>query len=216
MIRNLKVLGLAVVAVCAMSAMMASAAQATPTWWFKSDAATGKKTTLTGVQIGENIFKTTAGDVKCEEAHFTGSAIGPTQTSVTLHPVYNKCTAFGFGATVDTTGCNYIFDNSTTKFVATTTIECEAGKEITVVAKLAGITKCTVHIGPQDVGGVALKNGASDIIAEVNLTAIAYTHTAGVGAGACISGGAANGSYTGGATVSGFNEAGGATAIEVG
>jgi hypothetical protein len=220
MIRNLKVLGIAVVAVFAMSATMASMAQATPNWWFTTDAAAGKKTTLTAEQLGEDIFSTTAGVVKCN-AHYTGSVVGPTQSSVTLHPVYSGCTAFGFAATVDTTGCSFIFDTSTTKFLATTTVECEAGKEITVVAKLAGVTKCTVHIGAQDVGLVTLtnatkENGIKYIHADISLSAITYKHTAGTGAGACTSGSASNGSYTGTAAVTGFNEGGGETSIDLG
>ena len=219
MIRNLKVLGLAVVAIFAMSAMVASAASAS--YWFKSDAAAGKTTTLKGEQIKREIskevfandeFTTTAGIVKCTAATYTGSAVGPTQTSVTLHPVYTGCTAFGFTAEVTTTGCNYVFDVTATNFAATTTIECETGKEITVVAKLAGVTKCTVHIGAQDAGTITLTNatkgsGVKDIHADINIASgISYTETAGTGAGACANGGAATGSYIGTATISGFNE----------
>ena len=230
MTRYLKVLGLAVVAVFAMSAMAASAASAS--YWFKSDAAAGKKTTLKGEQVGSgDTLTTTAGVVKCTGATYTGSALGSTQTSVTLHPVYTGCTAFGFGAEVTTTGCNYVFDVTATNFSATTTIECEAGKEIIVVAKLAGVTKCTVNIKPisfvtveiggvmfeesvpLDVGTVTLTNAvngvAKDVHADINLEkTVWYKETKGGGAGACTSTSdyVSGGSYAGTATLNGFNE----------
>jgi hypothetical protein len=226
MIRNIKVLGLAVVAILAMSAMVASAASAA--YWFKSDAGVGVTTTLKGEQKERagglfDEFTTTAGVVKCKKATYTGSASGPTQTSVTVHPEYAECTAFGFGATVSTAGCNYVFKTTATNFAATTEVECSAGSEITVVAKLAGVTKCTVKIGPQDVGLVTLTNmtngsGIKDVHADINLAnTISYSETKGEGAGACVStaGNVGGGSYVGTATLSGFNTEGKATNIFV-
>ena len=227
MIRNLKVLGLAVVAVFAMSAMVASAAQAAP-YWFKSDGAAGSTTKLVGEQkertgglIDE--FTTTAGVVKCTKTHYTGNVTTNTVTTVTIHPEYTGCTAFGFPATVTVAaGCNYVFHTEEATaggiYHSTVTLDCSSG-DITVVAAIAGVTKCTVHVTPQDVGTVTLtngvkKSGVKDVHADIDLSGIKYTETAGTGGGACLSTkageDAANGTYKGTATLSGFNNTTGA------
>jgi hypothetical protein len=137
---------------------------------------------------------------------------------MTVHPEYSGCSG-GFSTTFTTTGCNYVFKTTATNFVATMEIECAAGTEMTMVTKLAGITKCTIHIPPQDIGLVTLTNatkgsGVKDVHVDFNQS-ISYSETKGEGAGACVStvGNVGGGSYVGTATLSGFNAGGGETNI---
>jgi hypothetical protein len=108
MSRKFKVIGLALVAICAMSAISAAGAQAKT---FHSEVET---TYYTGTQTVTNVFTTTAGTVKCKGASFKGEATATggsgtnwTRETVEVTPTYTECTAFGQAATVTTNGCEY-------------------------------------------------------------------------------------------------------------
>jgi hypothetical protein len=148
MIRNFKALGLAVVAMLAMSAIVASAAQA--------EATTAKFTAQDGTYpesfsgtntAGNEVFTTEGGSVECDSS-FSGSAAAASQT-VEAHPVYTNCKAFGFlNATVTTTGCNYLFHITTKlalhKYQAHVDVVCTGGAVITIVA-----STCEATVGAQ-------------------------------------------------------------------
>jgi hypothetical protein len=226
MIRNLKALGLALVAVFAMSAVAAGAASAEP-YEFHSD---GPFTTLTGTQSGatNDTFTTDGGTVTCNTATYHGQISVEETSTISLAPTYSACTLNPFGsAVVSPNGCTYLIHADTqvgeNDFTTETDIVCPPGQEITVVASLFGTTKCTVHIPPQSLGtGITVTNqttggGVSDIQAHISFNNIRYTETAGSGFGACSStSGTANGTYSGLATISGDNNIGGATDIWAG
>src|ERR1700749_656030 len=111
MLRKLRTLGVAVVAMFVLTAVAASAASAAA---FHSEKS---PTFLLGEQKTENGFTTTAGTVKCKKAPFTsGEIIGTSDASVEITPAYSECTAFGQAAEVTTTGCKY-------KLIASTATE---------------------------------------------------------------------------------------------
>ncbi|HET7122190.1 MAG TPA: hypothetical protein VFI17_13180 [Solirubrobacterales bacterium] len=109
MIRNVKALGLALIAVFAMSAMVASAAQAENGVLDLRPGAAGTKVKINGAQVNKHVFTVTESNVECNVAEFQG--IGEYETNATtlsVHPVYTGCTAFGFlNANVNTENCNY-------------------------------------------------------------------------------------------------------------
>jgi hypothetical protein len=116
MITKLKALGLALIAVLVMSAVVASAAQATA----GTLTAEGKTVTATAEQVGEHELVLTDHEVgpgqfatlKCKKATFTGtSGVTDGATSVTVHPHYTECTFANQPATVTTTGCDYVLKN---------------------------------------------------------------------------------------------------------
>jgi len=203
--RNLKILGLSLVAMFAMSAVAASMASA--------DTLTGEKypVTLTGDQDGQtDVFTTTAGTVSCKKASYVGTITGPSKEAEAT-PTYSECTALGFPATVHTNGCKYKFTmtqpgaSSTTSLVD---IVCPGANEITVTAIGAGTVKCTIHVPAQNglnhVEWVNISAGTtSDITGNITISNLTYKHTAGTGVGACTTGHAANGTYHGKATVKG-------------
>jgi hypothetical protein len=104
MTRNLKTLGLALVAAMAMTAVMASAAQAQ----FTADKA---PVTLTAGQTSQHVFSTAEGEVTCDVAEFHGTAANTSQNSVTMTPIYTDCEAFGMPA--DITGFGHYPDEGT-------------------------------------------------------------------------------------------------------
>ncbi|HST70733.1 MAG TPA: hypothetical protein VLI94_13885 [Solirubrobacterales bacterium] len=165
MICKLKTLGLAMVAVLAMSAFVASAAQAQYT-------ASSYPTTATAESsLGNDVFTTEGGTVECA-SHFEGT-LNEASTTLTVTPTYTNCKAFGFAsATVTMNGCAYVF-HRVSKSSSDVTIECPAGKVITIVAG-----NCEVTIGAQgQLSSISTSNSGSHVNAQANVSGIHYTVT---------------------------------------
>jgi hypothetical protein len=185
MIRNLKVLGLALAAVFAMSAVAASAASAAPAK-FTAGVGAGETATIKGGQIGTDTFHIGIRTYTCATATVEGKAltVGPESTEVTLTPTYGTCHAVIFGitrtATVTTNGCAYRFNATKNTggypFSADLHIECPPEKQIeihvyeTSNANDAGAkTLCTYDIKPQTVlDAIELTNVGGNVVADIN------------------------------------------------
>ncbi len=145
MTRKLKALGLASIAVLAMSAVVASAAQATA----GTLTAESYTTTLTETQVGTNQWTIGTGVrvVTCASSLTHGSLAGPAG-AVTLRSTYTNCTSTGGLPVTITNSCDYI--TSWTKVTATTgtekiDISCPAGKAI-VIDVYASAAKHTENV----------------------------------------------------------------------
>jgi archaellum component FlaF (FlaF/FlaG flagellin family) len=134
--KNLKILGLALVAVFAMSAVVASGASAlSPA--FTSE---GSPTILTGSQEGSDVFTTHGGTVTCTTATYEGTQTGTESSETEVTPTYSGCTAFGFvNVPIDVNGCKYVFTANQSMHIV-----CPAEKSIEVTAP-----GCTVTVGTQ-------------------------------------------------------------------
>lgn len=219
MSRNLKILGLALVAVLATSAIAAAAgAQAvTPEFHLTAGSGTG---TAKG-SSNDNVFTVEGGNVKCTEkasvpgAQFEVTGQPLTSTTAVVVPIYKNCKAFGVEATVAMEGCTYLFHlvEGSSPPTAKVDVVCPTGKSITVSAPSL---PCTITIGAQtglehvtftNSGGTEPTDITANIaIGESPKKAITYTKT-----GAGCPGGAGtgtNGKYTGTVTLRGFNSAG--------
>jgi hypothetical protein len=227
--RNVKILGLALVAAFALSAVVASAASANANYWFTSDAATGATTILKGEQSEPNgdRFVVDGGTVRCETTHYTGTTVGPTVTTLTLSAEYSGCKFGAFSATVTMGSCHYLIhtdtngDTTNGSYDTISTITCTSG-DITVTVTSAGTTKCILHVPAQNLGtGLVGTTGTTagnihDITAHINFSTITYTQTGGTGLGACPNLGSTethNGLYEGTPTLTGFNADGQPTDI---
>ncbi|HYG96177.1 MAG TPA: hypothetical protein VD741_03625 [Solirubrobacterales bacterium] len=172
MIRKIKALGVALVAVLALAAVLASAASAA------NYTASSYPTTGTGESaLGNDVFKTEAGTVECK-VHYQGTIAAASET-LTGSSTYSNCKAFGFlSATVNTNGCDATAKapvGSGDKYTATGNLVCPLGKSIEITAGT-----CVVAIGNQSsVGTVALVNqtASGDVTVQANLNSIAYTVT---------------------------------------
>jgi hypothetical protein len=216
MMRNLKVLGLALVAVFAMSAVAASMASA--------DDLTSESSPviLSGKQEGSDVLTITAGNIACKEIKYSGTTITPT-TTVTVTPSYpektsageQNCTALGFPSIIHTNGCTYLFHiNGAGSTTGTVDIVCPAGKEITVTTNAPATIKCTLHFPAQTgLGPVTYINtGAGttrELRIETKITNLKYSHTAGTGLGTCTTGTGTTGGYVGKMLFTGLNDSGG-------
>jgi hypothetical protein len=188
MIRNLKALGIAVVAVLALSAIAASTASAQ-----QGTLTSTGSVTLTGVNSGaatENRLTMFGFSTECPNVKYTGHKAGSTtegipsgSTTTTITPHYGVCTTpvplIGpFPTTIDMNSCDYTFDlKETTGGVAgtyglTTTVHCtKTGDDIQITMFTKGKPHttenhfCTITITPKtDYTGLHATNIAGGTI----------------------------------------------------
>ena len=235
MIRNLKILGLVLVTVLALSALIASAASASRAYWFNSD---GDWTVLSGSNIGaSSVFTTHAGNLSCTTLTYSGLTSATTSTTIKVLPHYTSCTLKPLPghATIDMNGCEYEFHadgqrttesfpngefDTETTIVCPTTTNPHVTHEIKVTVILGGVTKCRIDIEHQSLGtGVVWTNetngsGVKGLRATFLFSNIKYTQTAGTGEGKCATTTTTKtGSYVGEATLHGKSTGGEATNI---
>ena len=191
MMRNLKVLGLALVASFALSAVVASAASAETGHFTVQGVGAGETAGASGTQVGTNTFTVNGLALQCTTATATGNALstGPEPSTVTLVPTYSGCKVVIAGltklVTVTTNGCAYVFtatkNTNAVPFSADLTVECEGAKkqiEIHVysTASSEATTTCTYDVTPHQTitGLIQLTNEPAatpdDILAHINVS----------------------------------------------
>ncbi|HEV2790640.1 MAG TPA: hypothetical protein VGV69_05010 [Solirubrobacterales bacterium] len=165
MTRKFKALGLALVAVFAMSAVVASAASATE---FTSASSPVE---FHGVQpkAEPHVFTSDGYKTECGIATFSGKATTPT-TTVTASAFYDECTAFTLPANITMNGCDYLFHLPTSGDEATVDLVCPAGKEVTIDA---GGGACVAHIPPfTGKSSVTMTTKGDHVDAKPNVTGV--------------------------------------------
>ncbi|HEX8752683.1 MAG TPA: hypothetical protein VF731_04625 [Solirubrobacterales bacterium] len=191
---KLKVFGLAALAVFALTAVSASAAQAAPLFHVEEAPAT-----ITGEQIGTQVFNTEEGKVECKVAKFTGTSNVTATATQELAPEYKECTAFGFvGATVNPEGCKYRFNlvEGSSPPTATVDVVCPSGQSIKV-----STLSCVVSVGSQTglSHAVFANNGSGetrDLKVSVTVSGVAYTASSGCSKPGSFTNGTLNGEAT--------------------
>jgi len=199
MIRNLKALGLALVAVFAMSALVASAAQAefTFTAW-ETNETNHVHSTFKSEQSAAfgDLFAQTAGKpaFKCEKSPTSATSTTGDETYLTASPTYSNCTIGANLAfvTVLPTTCHYRFHvtskHTAHEYTGTVDITCTTpGDSIHVQVYTnsgEGTKVCEITIDEQHgINGITYTNdtsgGLKDILVHVNSTNIKTTTTKG-------------------------------------
>lgn len=209
MTRKLKVLGLALMAVFAMSIVGAQAASAAEVEHeFLSDS---NPTILKATDEPETNHTFTVGGfatVECEVAHFTGTSVGNVENeadTITMHPSYTDCSFFEEEATVDTSGCDYIFDSDTPNgSSADVFVECESTGIVIDTAA------CTIWVGEQTTNpGVTYTNVANgDVTVNASISGIEADFHEGPLCDLLTDNGTITGEYNGLAIVEGFSDPG--------
>ncbi len=223
MIRNLKAMGLALVAVFAISALTASAALAATDVFTTADT---NPVLLTGVGH-DHVFTTGGTKFECTTSKFAGTAQNKA-TTATVDPEYSgkigqtphnndgsvaaECNSSIGTVTVHMNGCHYTLTGNTTGSDsgtdATVWIACPEKEEI----KITSSTGAVIAIPSQTptTGGVTYTNvgnhpGGESMAVKATVTGITYTcspaFTCGL-AGLPTEGNNAN--YTGNVTVTGY------------
>ena len=157
MIRNLKILMLAAMAVAAFGAISASGASAAEYHCETAGASCiltlspdGTSKTAHHVFIVRKEGK--SGSVTCNglDAQATGTKTATELTLTNLN--YTGCNLAGTEATIDTTGCDYLFNSNGGKV----NVVCEGANKIKITAGA-----CTVEIGSQALAGITYTNIAT-------------------------------------------------------
>jgi hypothetical protein len=222
MSRNLKALGLALVAVFALSALAASSASAIDKF------TTGSTAVVTGTSH-DNVFRTTSPvfEATCTTSSFSGT-VGFGATEITIDATYTgtinqtsgtheHCTATtpASKTTVSMEGCDYDLTGSTTgsdggKTDATVWVTCPAGKEI----KMTTNSGCNFKVPGQTStsGGVTYVNEpGGKVKAVMTSTGVTYTTEGALCALAGFPSEGNNADYIGTVVLSGFQDNGGNT-----
>lgn len=232
MIRNLKVLGLALVAVFAFSAMSASGASAA-VGTLTSDG----EVTLDATENAGTVNALTAfgGKTECPGSTITGHKYNTTPhqlipndvSTITLTPDYVNCKVVEGGtthfATVTMNECDYTLHigetiGATSEYSTTVDVECVAGHSIVVdvygnaTNELFPGKVCEITVGPQTglTGATAKNKGTTEI--ELNGT---YTGISASKSGLCGAGTTTTGEFDIHATATGTNAGGTATGISI-
>ena len=209
MIRNLKVLGLGLVAVFAFSAMAASMASAAEQGLLTSTS--GKAVTLdvTETGTGQNALTAFGEKVECPGTTYKGHEVGSTVngvpnkgTTATITPTYNQAACVAtpgpHKATIRTNGCDFVFHlgnttpagNKIGTYGVTADVVCPAGQSIIVDVYLAAnnenVKVCEVTVGPQN--GLAGPHATNTSSEDIDVTG-AFTNIVASKSGLC---GAAN------------------------
>jgi hypothetical protein len=199
MIAKLKALGLALVAVLAMSAIVATAAQATAGTLTtfpegKTVKIAAEQTAKFGAEAHEFVLtdhELEAGkfaNFRCETVHLHGVGTYTTgATTFTLEPTTKGCTAFGQPATITTTGCHYLLHTGTPTtpgpgWHVVKTLICTGANLIKIVTGT-----CELTIGSQAAEGLTtsevtnsgpgVPETAMDLLLHTNLHSIEYKVT---------------------------------------
>jgi hypothetical protein len=204
MIRSLKVMGLALIAVLALTAIEVAAASAAE---FESEAT---ETFIHGEQETKNVLTVNSRTVECKVATFDGTQVGRTATTLEVHPVYEECMAFGLPATVTTTGCDYRLNqpgiSAEGPTSGTMNVVCTSGDAITINVNEG---TCSVTVGSQGgstgLVGIGYTNSSSSpktIDLSYSVTAVAANVSGSVLD--CGTNGARAATYTGTALATGW------------
>jgi hypothetical protein len=201
MMRSFKALGMALLAVFAMSAIAASAASANQ---FHSSV---EKTTLTVASNEDQKFLYESGGktVKCTGVGGSGEANTATTSTVTFNPTYSGCTVDGIAfstAQVSFNECDYLFHVDASANEGATDVVCTGSSQITITVKVFGVSVCTFHIGKQTPSGKSkyANSGAKQVKVQPNQTGITGSKQ---GGSECGSASSTSGTYTGSVVVKG-------------
>jgi hypothetical protein len=203
MTRKVKMLGLALVAVCAVGGAGAQGAGAATDDFHAEEA----PVTLTGSQEGEHVFTLEGNEFKCTTVTFHGTMSTTTATEITLTPHYTGCKFGSLNATMDTTGCHIILDGETTPSTgdAHVYLDCTSGN---IKTTMSG---CTITFNnDQTLTGVTYDNvdnnggDTREITITHTVTHLAYSASGfGCGLAGIKTGAHTDGTYVGNTIVTG-------------
>lgn len=178
--QRVKALGVALVAMLALSGVAVSSASAS---LFLAHP-TGK---ITGRGTNTHVFTTNGGKVECETVAVSGTAPVLKSLHHSVNVKYTNCSAFGFiGAEI-----------SEAKYLFSADLKVSVSNTITITVKAFPVCSVTVTpTGNQNLDGVHYANKGSDIKVDALARKITYTTTGGF----CGEGGS-NGVYVGEAIV---------------
>jgi len=210
MTRNFKALGLALVAMLALGAVLASAASALTVTAAKYPAA------IAGTQTNTNTITNGVRATSCSEASLTGS-IAKAAEVLTITPIYGGCTGNGATTiTINTNNCTYTLKptiaHAETTGTGTITVDCPEGTRIVTDIWATGKKHtepklCRLEVPAQGpLAGFEYHNTlAGGIELTINLAEVKVLRTEGTAAN-CGAAEQSHGTYTGNVLATATNE----------
>jgi hypothetical protein len=220
MIRKLKTLPIALVAMLALGAFAAQTASAETNAYHAPELPAGATVFFTVEQhtnTGHQVFSTGGGSVTCTTLHGVGTATNPA-SSQTFEPKYSGCTAFGFAtAHVTNNKCHYTFGTPTAvdlghvKHTVNAPVVGPAGCTIVITPTTFGVSACTQTVQAQTPTGghvITTNVGAGNLRHVTVETTVSGIHYTGTG-GACGASGVTHtdGKYEGNSLTTCFSDA---------
>lgn len=203
MLRRVKALGIALVAIFAMTTIAASSAYAETEFEGTGDS------TLNGVQLNTHAFVFNGVVVTCPSFTATGTLPVAKTGEITLTPTYKNCKVGSHPAIFDFTGCDYTFTGS-----GEVHLECSPGEHVDIIATEFGENICTITMFAGSFLGSKYSNelngttGKVDVRVFHSMTGLEYQEDPENG-GSCGIGEGKNGEFGGEFTVTATNTAGG-------
>jgi hypothetical protein len=206
MSRNFKVMGLALVAAMALTAVMATAAGAA------TYTSNKPHTIITGTQTESHVFKATGGfaGVSCTTASFEGTAESEAAATQHIIPNYGGCT--------DTLGRTVHLDNSSLTYVFNGATVNVSGKMTLTITNGGGTVVCTDTVEAQEgVNGISYKNlgGTNGVEVITESTNVENTVSGGILNCGVTNGKKTNGTYKGATVIKGVGTDGNPATISV-
>jgi hypothetical protein len=200
-VKRIKILGLAVVAAMALSAV-AGAASASATQFRAEEYPTTVNGTQTSIQ---KLTKPGGNSFSCSTVNTTGTLSAAAKT-VTVTPEMKSCTYAGLNATVNPNSCKYVLTstNEAAPFTGTLDISCSKGGDSIEVLGAAG---CFLKIPAQSGLAASLANDDSSIKSRNRKVTVSLNATGVKYEGNCFSdvGLHSDGTLTGTSVIKGYN-----------
>lgn len=213
------------VAALAMSALVASAAQAVP-YTGLDGSSKNVETVIHGTQVGSHSFTAGSGfgAITCSTAVFDGLSATGNSSTLSITPTYSGCKD-SFSRTVDVTmeGCTYLFNTpsgSGSTYTGSVNLVCPAGKSVIIhVTSSPSTVACTVTVHAQtNLTSNHYENIAgspSTVTVKTDITNLQTTTSGGFFNCGVTDGTHNDGSYVGHSTVSGKTTAGAALSVKI-
>jgi hypothetical protein len=173
--RKLKTLGVALVAVFALSAVASASASAAS---FNAETVTA---VLAGGQTTTHEFTVAAGTTKCTSASFPGEQTTTPATTISVSPAYSGCSTVILGSThgvnVNMHSCKYTFAAASTTS-GSVSVECPSTPITVEIEGLEGV--CSITVPSQSaVAGITYANegtgSARKVLVTANVSTLHYT-----------------------------------------
>lgn len=141
---------------------------------------------ISSTTLVASVLTLTEKKLECGSTKFEGTSTGGSEETLTVHPVYSECKAFGLtsGVSVTTKGCDYRFNANTTSGMGSMSIVDHSGETcsgIVITADPTGTT-CTVSLPKQTISGAAsFTNNSGKVKVKFTASAIEANVTASTG-----------------------------------
>jgi hypothetical protein len=216
MTRNIKILGVAFAAMLAMTAVMASGAQAASSLDVGANPAI---LTAEQTEVLKLVLTASNTQVKCPKASLEGTTQASNVTEATLTPNFfeaeaENCTLGGTNVKVTRNNCNYTITSTATALTAEVDVVC-GGTSTGILIDNGG---CQITIPAQGpLSHVVFSNvaGSSPTHVLANVTVQGITYQGNAGCPANLQGLRHDGDITGKTTIKAFNDSSGVEGTQV-